>query len=203
MLAMDSIPFPAKPIKAHYMWRNIERHAEMYRIPWSGILTYPLKHLPFVNRIALVGVVAARGELRHRQYRRLHISEQPTALRGVHRSGVNLASRLAFRTEQVTPAQSRGEPGLAVSSGLAVDADARPPVIDLRMNSICLGRSRMRLHARMPLVTGSHSRKAITRSARLSPALRHGSRRLRRLEPCSRASISLRAPSSRRPIIHS
>jgi hypothetical protein len=100
MLAMDSIPFPAKPIKAHYMWRNIEHHAGMYGIPWSGILTYPLKHLPFVNRIALVGVVAAHGELRHRQYSRLQFGEQPTALRGVHPSGVNLASGLAFRTEQ-------------------------------------------------------------------------------------------------------
>jgi hypothetical protein len=163
MLAMDNIPFPAKPIKAHYMWRNIERHAEMSGIPWSGILTYPLKHLPFVNRIALVGVVAARRELRHRQYRRLHFSEQPTALRGVYRSGVNLASGLAFRTEQVTQRQPHREPGLAVSSRLAVDADARPPVIDLADELDLPGQephALARAHAlgdREPLQEGDHA----------------------------------------------
>jgi len=55
MLAMDNIPFSTKPIKACYMWRDLERHAEMYGVPWSGIPTYPLKHLTFVNRIALIG----------------------------------------------------------------------------------------------------------------------------------------------------
>ena len=60
MLAMDNIPFSTKPVKARYMWRDVERRAEMYGVPWSGIPIYPLKHLTFVNRIALVG---ARGRL--------------------------------------------------------------------------------------------------------------------------------------------
>lgn len=55
MIAMDNIPFSTKPVKARYMWRDLERRAVMYGIPWSGIPTYPLKHLTFVNRIALIG----------------------------------------------------------------------------------------------------------------------------------------------------
>lgn len=54
MIAMDNIPFSTKPVKARYMWRDLERRASMYGIPWSGIPHYPLKHLTFVNRIALI-----------------------------------------------------------------------------------------------------------------------------------------------------
>jgi len=55
MIAMDNIPFSTKPIKARYMWRDLERRALMYGVPWLGIPPYPLKHLTFVNRIALIG----------------------------------------------------------------------------------------------------------------------------------------------------
>jgi 2-hydroxychromene-2-carboxylate isomerase len=55
MLAMDNIPFSTKPIKARYMWRDLERRALMYGVPWSRIPPYPLKHLTFTNRIALIG----------------------------------------------------------------------------------------------------------------------------------------------------
>ncbi len=56
MVAMDNIPFSKKPIKAQYMWRDVERRATMYGIAWSGIPHYPLQHLPFANRIALIGM---------------------------------------------------------------------------------------------------------------------------------------------------
>ena len=61
MVAMDNIPFSKKPIKAQYMWRDIERRAAMYNVAWSGIPHYPLQHLPFVNRIALAGMRAGWG----------------------------------------------------------------------------------------------------------------------------------------------
>ncbi len=56
MVEMDNIPFSTKPIKARYMWRDIERRAKLYGLPWSGIPPYPIKHLAFANRVALVGV---------------------------------------------------------------------------------------------------------------------------------------------------
>lgn len=49
------IPFSTKPIKARYMWRDVERRAALYGIPWSSIPPYPIKHLSFANRTALVG----------------------------------------------------------------------------------------------------------------------------------------------------
>ncbi len=55
MLEMNNIPFSTKPIKARYMWRDLERRAAMYGIPWSGIPPYPLKDLPRPNRVALAG----------------------------------------------------------------------------------------------------------------------------------------------------
>jgi len=35
--------------------RDIERRAKRHDLPWSGIPPYPIKHLPFANRIALIG----------------------------------------------------------------------------------------------------------------------------------------------------
>lgn len=61
MVAMDNIPFSTKPIKARYMWRDLERRALMYDIPWSTIPIYPLKHLTFTNRIALIGTKEGWG----------------------------------------------------------------------------------------------------------------------------------------------
>jgi 2-hydroxychromene-2-carboxylate isomerase len=55
MLDMNNIPFSTKPVKAGYMWRDVERRAAIHGIPWSGIPPYPLKDLPFANRIALIG----------------------------------------------------------------------------------------------------------------------------------------------------
>ena len=55
MVEMDNLPFTNKPIKARYMWRDIERRAKMYELPWSSIPIYPIKSVAFVNRIALVG----------------------------------------------------------------------------------------------------------------------------------------------------
>lgn len=55
MLEMNNIPFSTKPIKARYMWRDVERRTAMYGLAWSAIPPYPLKDLPLPNRIALVG----------------------------------------------------------------------------------------------------------------------------------------------------
>jgi 2-hydroxychromene-2-carboxylate isomerase len=55
MVAMDNIPFSAKPVKAAYMWRDVERRAKRYGLAWSAVPPYPLKSLAFPNRIALLG----------------------------------------------------------------------------------------------------------------------------------------------------
>jgi 2-hydroxychromene-2-carboxylate isomerase len=53
MVEMNNIPFHNKPVKMQYMWRDVERRAGFYGLPWSTVPPYPIKHLSLVNRIAL------------------------------------------------------------------------------------------------------------------------------------------------------
>ena len=56
MKSMDNIPFPpSKKTKVNYMWRDIERRAELYKIPVPNVpAPYPLQEF---DRANLVGIV--------------------------------------------------------------------------------------------------------------------------------------------------
>jgi 2-hydroxychromene-2-carboxylate isomerase len=54
MVEQNNIPFRDKPVKAAYMWRDVERRAAGYGLPFAGIPPYPIKGLARANRIALV-----------------------------------------------------------------------------------------------------------------------------------------------------
>ena len=56
MKTMDNIPFPpSKKAKVNYMWRDIERRAELYKIPVPNVpAPYPLEEF---DRANLVGIV--------------------------------------------------------------------------------------------------------------------------------------------------
>jgi 2-hydroxychromene-2-carboxylate isomerase len=54
MREMDNIPFANKPVKAAYMWRDIERRSAMYGLYPSLPAPYPLKQLELANRVAIV-----------------------------------------------------------------------------------------------------------------------------------------------------
>jgi 2-hydroxychromene-2-carboxylate isomerase len=56
MIEQNNIPFRGKPVKMRYMWRDIERRAARYGIPFSGVPPYPVDPEFLANR---VGVVAA------------------------------------------------------------------------------------------------------------------------------------------------
>ena len=56
MLEQNNIPFRGKPVKMRYMWRDIERRAARYGIPFRGVPPYPVDPENLANR---VGVVAA------------------------------------------------------------------------------------------------------------------------------------------------
>ena len=56
MLAQNNIPFRDKPVKAAYMWRDIERRAQGYGLKLRLPAPYPLERLEFANRVAIVGV---------------------------------------------------------------------------------------------------------------------------------------------------
>ena len=53
--AIGNSPFIGKPVKAAYMWRDIERRAAMYGIPARVPAPYPLQQFDLANRIAVLG----------------------------------------------------------------------------------------------------------------------------------------------------
>jgi 2-hydroxychromene-2-carboxylate isomerase len=57
MLEMNNVPFATKPIKAAYMWRDIERRAAMYGVPARLPAPYPLSEFDTANRVAILGVL--------------------------------------------------------------------------------------------------------------------------------------------------
>jgi 2-hydroxychromene-2-carboxylate isomerase len=59
MIEMDHIPFRTKPVKAAYMWRDIERRATRYGLPSRVPAPYPLPHWDVANRVAVLA--AAEG----------------------------------------------------------------------------------------------------------------------------------------------
>ncbi|MBI3678519.1 MAG: 2-hydroxychromene-2-carboxylate isomerase [Proteobacteria bacterium] len=55
MREMDNIPFATKPIKAAYMWRDVERRAAKYGLAARLPAPYPLKEFDLANRVAILG----------------------------------------------------------------------------------------------------------------------------------------------------
>jgi 2-hydroxychromene-2-carboxylate isomerase len=54
MIEMDNIP-AGKPVKMAYAWRDVQRRAEKYGVPFRAPPPYPLKNFDLANRIAIVG----------------------------------------------------------------------------------------------------------------------------------------------------
>ncbi|MDB5854782.1 MAG: DsbA oxidoreductase [Herminiimonas sp.] len=52
----NNIPFKDKPVKAQYMWRDIERRAALFGLEWRGIPPYPVDRSGLCNRL---GAIAA------------------------------------------------------------------------------------------------------------------------------------------------
>ena len=59
MIEQKNIPFSNKPVKAAYMWRDIERRSAMYGLAPRIPAPYPIAELDTANRVAIVG--AAEG----------------------------------------------------------------------------------------------------------------------------------------------
>ena len=55
MSEQNNIPFATKPIKAAYMWRDIERRSAKYGLPVRVPAPYPLKEFDLANRVAILG----------------------------------------------------------------------------------------------------------------------------------------------------
>jgi 2-hydroxychromene-2-carboxylate isomerase len=54
MIEQNNIPFRDKPVKAAYMWRDIERRAGRYGLSINVPAPYPLAEFDLANRVAIV-----------------------------------------------------------------------------------------------------------------------------------------------------
>lgn len=55
MIEQNNVPFRGKPVKMNYMWRDVERRAQMYNLPARLPAPYPLSEFDLPNKIAIVG----------------------------------------------------------------------------------------------------------------------------------------------------
>ena len=54
MIEQNNRPFIGKPAKLQYMWRDLERRARRYGIPFASIPEYPVDPEGLANRVAVV-----------------------------------------------------------------------------------------------------------------------------------------------------
>ena len=59
MVEQNNRPFVGKPVKLQYMWRDVERRAGRYGIPFKSIPDYPVDPDGLANRVAIIA--AAEG----------------------------------------------------------------------------------------------------------------------------------------------
>lgn len=62
LVEQNNIPFAGKPVKAAYMWRDIERRADKYGLQVAVPAPYPLERLPLANQVALLGMREGWGQ---------------------------------------------------------------------------------------------------------------------------------------------
>ena len=80
MKKMDNVPFPpSKPSKVNYMWKDIQRRAEIYQIPIPKIpAPYPLKYFDEANLYALTALEEGWfGQYLENTYRDWFLEEIP------------------------------------------------------------------------------------------------------------------------------
>lgn len=57
MLELGNRPFVGKPVKLRYMWRDLERRAKRYSIPFESPPDYPVDPDGLANRVAVVAAL--------------------------------------------------------------------------------------------------------------------------------------------------
>jgi 2-hydroxychromene-2-carboxylate isomerase len=54
MIEQNNRPFIGKPVKLQYMWRDVERRAKRYGIPFKSVPDYPVDPEGLANRVGMV-----------------------------------------------------------------------------------------------------------------------------------------------------
>jgi 2-hydroxychromene-2-carboxylate isomerase len=75
---MNNRPFVGKPVKAAYMWRDLERRCSLYGLEARLPAPYPLNDMELANRIAVVGQEEGWGpSYAKATYRRWMVNGEP------------------------------------------------------------------------------------------------------------------------------
>lgn len=104
MIEQNNIPFRDKPVKAAYMWRDIERRARRYGLLPLTPAPYPLPGLVLANQVAILGTEAGWVEAYTRaSYRRWFdegapAGEEPNLSASIRDAGQDAATVMAQAT---------------------------------------------------------------------------------------------------------
>ncbi len=124
MLMQNNIPFRDKPVKAAYMWRDIERRAQRYGLSARLPAPYPLAELTFANQVALVGCAEGWGQDYIRDAYRLWFGEgqepgqEPALSQAIIGAGQDPARVLDMARSPETAARLEAETDRAMALGV-------------------------------------------------------------------------------------
>ena len=57
MREQNNIPFATKPTKMKYMWRDVERRAARFGVPFNGVPPYPIDPNELANHVATLAAI--------------------------------------------------------------------------------------------------------------------------------------------------
>jgi 2-hydroxychromene-2-carboxylate isomerase len=78
MIEQNNIPFRGKPVKMRYMWRDIERRAARYGVPFGDIPTYPVDPENLANRVGVLSAIEGWcPEYTNATYRAWFLEDKP------------------------------------------------------------------------------------------------------------------------------
>ena len=88
MREQNNIPFATKPIKMKYMWRDVERRASTFGVPFDGVPPYPIDPNELANHVATLAALEGWcKDFTRAAYRKWFLGKQdpgsPEALREV------------------------------------------------------------------------------------------------------------------------
>lgn len=124
MVAQDNIPFANKPVKAAYMWRDIERRAAKYGLSPRLPAPYPIADLPLANQVALLGMREGWGVAYVRETYRLWFEAgeaagaEPNLSQSLRAAGQDPEATLARATGAEAVADLAAETERAMALGI-------------------------------------------------------------------------------------
>lgn len=124
MREQNNSPFVGKPVKLRYMWRDVERRAARFGVPFAGIPPYPIDADELANHMATLAAIEGWcPQFVQTAYRTWFLDKQdpgqPAALRAIlERMGRPVDRCLAQATSEAVRGEYRRQTDRARELGL-------------------------------------------------------------------------------------